>query len=444
MPLPVRTRATVLALAFIAACEAPPHASFVPNKGSPSNVSVHSGDDQALTHKQLVGDILSVDLRFDLASMSATGTYRVAVHALDESPSRPLTIDLEIDGLSILHTTDIDGRPLAAIETRIGKHSILSVEAAVGINTFVIDYRFTDDTSNGMERGLSLKRQNTLLWPDACSALYPCHSDPADGISFTLDVTGLPEHAMGLYPRRVTADAPSYMLAFAYGHYDAHDAGTTSAGTHLVGYTNQATGAPQGYAAHLQELLLQFDWLERTIGPYTFGDEVGTIVVANGFGGMEHHPIWYVEDVDSDAHEAAHGWFGNAVRVLCWEDLVLSEGLTEYLSIRVRRALEGRNYGYAGYLSTQKAPHPMAHNEAWYPASCDVHSAFDTLDRVYAQGSGFMMELATLHGEAALDQIISDFYLAHAGRAARMQDFIDFVAERSTVDVAALAAKWLL
>jgi hypothetical protein len=422
---------TVIALCLaLAACDAPPGVSA-------DKPAFATTIDQPITHKQLRGDIIRIDLHIDLAQKSAHALYRVRTDGAQ--------IDLEVDGLTITDTRSMDGEPLAATVTKLGTHQILTLEALPGLNVFAIDYSFTDDTQNGMQRGLSLARQNTLLWPDGCSALYPCHSDPEDGITFSLDVANLPPGAMGLYPREVNAPAPSYMLAFAYGDYVAYDAGRTSSGTQIRAYVSKHRGTPAGYAAHLQDLRAQFDWLERTIGPYAYGDEVGTIVVPNGFGGMEHHPVWYVENVDSDAHEAAHGWFGNGVRIKCWEDLVLSEGITEYLSLRVRRALAGFDDGYAAYLASSEGPKPQpGNNGAWYPDTCDVRSAYDALGTVYAQGSGFMMELATLHGETALDGVISEFYRTHRGGAWRMQDFLDFVAQRSSVDVEQLAAKWLL
>jgi aminopeptidase N len=33
-------------------------------------------------------------------------------------------------------------------------------------------------------------------------------------------------------------------------------------------------------------------------------------------------------------HEAAHGWFGDGVRLRCWEDFVLSEGTASHLDAR--------------------------------------------------------------------------------------------------------------
>src|SRR5205814_8394240 len=38
---------------------------------------------------------------------------------------------------------------------------------------------------------------------------------------------------------------------------------------------------------------------------------------------------------------SSHGWFGNGIRIKCWEDFVLSEGTAEYLTTRSVRATEG-------------------------------------------------------------------------------------------------------
>ena len=46
---------------------------------------------------------------------------------------------------------------------------------------------------------------------------------------------------------------------------------------------------------------------------------------------MEHHPFVHIGSVaigdeETNVHESAHGWFGDGIRIACWEDFVLSEG----------------------------------------------------------------------------------------------------------------------
>ena len=65
-----------------------------------------------------------------------------------------------------------------------------------------------------------------------------------------------------------------------------------------------------------------------------FGSKAGIVSVAwpaGAFGGMEHHPFSHVAEAAMDSeetlvHESAHGWFGDGIRIGCWEDFVLSEG----------------------------------------------------------------------------------------------------------------------
>jgi Peptidase family M1 domain len=396
---------------------------------------------QSLLGTALSGDIRTIDIHLDLATRHASARYAVDLPATD----RPV-VELEVRGVDVKRVySTTSGETIPSSTFKVGKHEVLRIDAQLGANDFAIDYDFSDDAHNGTERGWSVSRQNTLLWPDGCSALFPCHSDPNDGAEMKLEVVNPPAGMQLIYPAHIPADSPSYMLAFAYGNMSQFDAGHTRSGTHLSGFVYTHEGAPLDYAEHLEQLRREFEWLEDTIGPYIFGNDVASLVMPNGYGGMEHHPYWYVESIQADTHEAAHGWFGNGVREACWEDLVVSEGFAEYLSIRAPRALADKHDGYDAFLSSGRGPRPRpGKNGAWLPKTCNNEDAYATFNNVYSQGSGFLMELATRYGERAFDQLLSDFYLAHAGGAVRMQEFIDFAQARTTVDIRALAEKWLL
>jgi aminopeptidase N len=189
----------------------------------------------------------------------------------------------------------------------------------------------------------------TLIWPYHCGNVFPCHTDPGDGMVFDLQLENVPEGQVAIFPDRIETDAPSYMLAWAVGNYGHEALGATSAGTRVNvfwlpgGKTNALAGT-----RHLTEV---FDWLERTLGPYAFGHEVGSVSAkwgAGALGGMEHHPFWHVadeamDDEETHAHEAAHGWYGDGVRIRCWEDFVLSEGTVSYLAARALGQVAGED-----------------------------------------------------------------------------------------------------
>src|SRR4029078_12018950 len=119
------------------------------------------------------------------------------------------------------------------------------------------------------------------------------------------------------------------------------------AGTHVATYylPNGKSPATTG-TAHLRQA---FDWYEQHIGPYMFGNDVASVSVVWGegfYGGMEHHPYWHVardamNDEETHVHQAAHGWFGDALRLRCWEDFVLSEGTVSYLAALVIGKVSG-------------------------------------------------------------------------------------------------------
>src|SRR6185436_18938431 len=84
------------------------------------------------------------------------------------------------------------------------------------------------------------------------------------------------------------------------------------------------------------------------------------------------------------AHEAAHGWFGDGVRLQCWEDLVLSEGTVTYLAARALDVIapQAGAEAWASYEAELQAIDPTA--PVW-PHGC---GAVDVLqDRVFTRAT---------------------------------------------------------
>src|SRR5690606_14215730 len=106
----------------------------------------------------------------------------------------------------------------------------------------------------------------TFTWPYFCRNVFPCKSDPREGLAFELALSGVPEGQEAVFPAEIPEDAPSYMLAWTVGDYAHLDLGTTSAGTRVgVWYLpGQELAASTGTAS----LRAVFDWLEITLGPY--------------------------------------------------------------------------------------------------------------------------------------------------------------------------------
>jgi aminopeptidase N len=247
---------------------------------------------------------------------------------------------------------------------------------------------------------------------------------------------------------------PSYTVAWAVGKYTCQDLGVTEAGT-----SAQVCWLPRGKTKALEgtkDLVAVFDWLERTIGAYTFGDRVASVSVAwpdGAAGGIEHHPFWHIFDEEMadplvHAHEATHGWYGTGVRIRCWEDFVLSEGTTSYLSARALGVVGGKEVEekiWADYR--QLLIDTLAEEDilAW-PDSCnEVDILNDGLfsDIVYMKGAFFYRAVAEAIGAEQLDRVLAAFYRDHVNRAAGMADMLEYIRVEGGFDPDPLAKLWL-
>jgi hypothetical protein len=375
-------------------------------------------------------NVQSTGLDVDLASKTAVATIELERYG---------SVALEVGGLSITRVTDGRGKRRYSIVD--GKLRVSNVRSPL-----VVEYGFAQHANaDGLLPGGS-----TVLWPYYCGNLFPCHSQPADGTTFSLSLDGVPSTKQAIYPEDIAAESPPYMLAFAVGAYTKRELGTTTAGTKVSTYW-----LPNGQTAALagtKHLVAAFDWLERTIGPYSFGREVASVSVVWGegmYGGMEHHPFWHVakdamNDEVTHVHEAAHGWFGDGVRLRCWEDFVLSEGTVSYLAARALGQVAGAEREAAVWaeyqdeltdaIATGGAP-------AW-PTGCNqIDILKDNLftNLPYMQGAYFYKDVAAKVGADVLDRVISDFYRAHQNQPAGMQQMIEAIKAQTGYDPTPIA-----
>jgi aminopeptidase N len=149
-------------------------------------------------------------------------------------------------------------------------------------------------------------------------------------------------------------------------------------------------------------------------------------------------------------HEAAHGWFGNGVRLRCWEDFVLSEGTASYLAERVllqvgtTRISSPVLLGYLGELEVLRAdkqPHIV------WPQSCgkiDILKDGLYSRAPYVRGALFYEALQRRLGRDPVDLALRTFYQRYAGQAAGMRDMLNVIAEVTGYDPQACAATWLV
>jgi aminopeptidase N len=322
-------------------------------------------------------DILSAHLSFDITHKAATATLRF------KASFRSTAISLEVGNLRI-RSVQQRATPLPYRVEGARLDVALSLNHP-GEEEIRIDYAF--DVAQEFQ-GL-MSSGSTFIWPYFCGYLFPCKSDPAEGLTFQLNVTGALPQQKVVFPETITSSAPSYMLAWASGPYSYTALGSTGAGTKVGLWW--LPGEEGAMVEGTRLLVRAFDWMERTIGPYAFGSAVASVSVpwrADSYGGMEHHPLWHIhQQVLADPlmhlHEMAHGWFGNGVRLQCWEDFVLAEGTVTYLVARLVGALEGQAAEDAVWAQYQNILHHasgLGTQIAW-PSSC---KRVDVLKELYS------------------------------------------------------------
>ncbi|HEX5061158.1 MAG TPA: M1 family aminopeptidase [Kofleriaceae bacterium] len=382
-------------------------------------------------------DIRETKLQVDVTQLAGTATIAFAPGMAGAS--------LEVGDLQISSVTR-DGEDVPFAIT--GKQLDLGLPAN-DAQTMTVEIKYSYKLHENFD-GLSM-RGFTFTWPYFCGDLFPCHSAPSDGTLFSLDVQGVPAGKTAIYAPTIANDAPSYMLAWSIDDYVETPLGTTTAGTELSVWhrASEATTAMNG----TQNLVAAFDWLEKTIGPYRFGTKAGTVSVAwpaGAYGGMEHHPRWHVDDnslgsQETNVHEAAHGWFGDGIRIQCWEDFVLSEGTVTYLAGRaldvVAPTVGAQTWtSYANELGGIPPADPV------WPQSCgtiDILNDNLYTNAPYIRGAFFYRAVADRVGAAKLDEALAAFYQAHAGGSATMQDMLDTIKTVTGYDPTTCAQMWL-
>jgi aminopeptidase N len=381
-------------------------------------------------------DILSTDLSIDVTAQH--GTAAIAFAADTRSGAT-----LEIGDLTINAVT------VGGVEIETRQHDgLLDLGIPESAAIVSIDYDYvTHDRADGVS-----PNGYTLVWPYFCENIFPCHTEPSDGSAFTLELTGVPAGKTAVYPTSIP-DAPAYQLAWSIADLTEIQLGTTQDGTEIVGW--YLPSLEPKLRAGTTQLVDAFDWYEQNLGPYQFGPKAGTVAVSWEFpgiapdyvlGGMEHHPFWHINESslrssDAHIHEAGHGWFGDGVRIGCWEDMVLSEGTITYLTGRVLDVIQpGNTY----FTSIARALTPLPDVDHVWPRSCGVVDGIAMINtEVYIRGAMFYRALALKLGADEVDTVLRTFYEQHMLRAARFSDMLATIEAVTGYDASACAETWL-
>lgn len=382
-------------------------------------------------------EVVDTKLAFDVTAKIATATITLGG---SDAPGATLEVgDLMIDSVQV---AGVD----LPYEVAMAK---LNLGLPPSSEPTAVDIAYHWKTHEGFT-GAS-KDGYTLIWPYYCGNLFPCHSEPSDGTTFSLSLAGVPADKVAVYPATIPGEAPSYQIAWSIDAYTELPLGATTAGTQIsVWYrTGEEANAMKGTA----HLVAAFDWMEQTLGPYRFGGNYSSVSVnwpRGAYGGMEHHPMSHIAssaigDEETNVHEAAHGWFGDGIRIGCWEDFVLSEGTVSYLAARALDVV-APTVGATTWQTYTNELHAIAASDPVWPQSCGVVDVVnDNLftNAPYMRGAFFYKAVADRYGADKVDMALHAFFQAHGGGTGHMSEMIDALNNATGADVSACAQTWL-
>lgn len=386
-------------------------------------------------------DIVSTKLEVDAKD-------RIGIARVVFGPSASEGGSLDVTGLEVASVVH-DGADVPFVLREEGRNVWLDLGIPAGASfdvEILYAFRVRDEFDGLLDNG------STFTWPYFCGNLFPCHPHPSDGATFELSVKNPPPGQTIVHPPAIVSDSPSYAVAWATGDYAPYESvGSTRSGIDIGFFAmNDGQSAAKGRAS-MARLPAMVDYFEAALGPYSFGKRIAGVQVNWGpgaYGGMEHHPYWHVaadafDSAEVQVHEAAHGWFGDGIRLACWEDLVLSEGTASYLAA-VALEEAGDPSGANIWASYGERLQRVAGKHVW-PATCGQVDVLTELfnEGPYMKGAFFYRALEKKLSRAQVVGALGHVYAKFQGKAATMQDVLDQVREDTGFDPTACADEWL-
>ena len=147
-------------------------------------------------------------------------------------------------------------------------------------------------------------------------------------------------------------------------------------------------------------------------------------------------------------HEMAHMWFGDLVTMKWWNGLWLNETFATFMGYHAATAeldfgdsWEGffQDRKFAAYWADQRrTTHPV---ETPVPDTDSVGANFDSIS--YAKGASVLRQIEFRLGEDVFRQGIGVYLKRHAEGNAKLQDFVDALAEAADTKLDEWAEEWL-
>lgn len=441
------------------------------------------GYDRTLPDVDAIGyDIeLAVDERApgsEAYTASVTGTF-VATKTL-------ATLELDFEGNEIERVL-VNGA--AASHTRTGSALRIALGTSVPAGqafTTKVSYRGVFLQADGKNRddfagfgGLTVARRTraesaiytSLNWPRKARRWLPLRDHPRDGAMVTTKATFPKRLSVVANGKKVSSKdnddetrtwrfealTPMPTYDFFVAASDVWEEETLRAPSSGFEIHSYVYGRDRAAARPIFEATpAAMDFFSKNFGAYRWGDRVSFLEIPMYGGGMENATAigmdesMFMRGAATDArqvavHELAHHWSGNLVRISSWNDLWLSEGVTEYLTRRAILDHDGdeaarkawREAFRDGLAAEAATDHPVR------PADPekDVLTFFD--DVVYEKGACVLRMLEQRVGRERFTRFLAGWFERHAFGHASTRDLQKELGEELGEDFKRFFDEWV-
>jgi aminopeptidase N len=405
--------------------------------------ALHHAVPQANVH------VKNYDLTFDLSGKGPEFPAH-AVITLDHGAPEDAILEANPERLTISQV--LAGGKKVPFELKDGRLHV----SAKGATELDVKYTVKpDDTvspnSYGLIRDKYANRMWTMTWPDHTGSLFPSNSAPQDGSTSKVTV----KVAKGF--SAVTNGTHEQVPAYANALYVAKNFVVGEASHKVDGVDVSSYGdgneIPESHRAAYRETAADaLDFYTHWLGKFDYGPSLKLVELKGGLGGMEHtaavaimlNAARNIDDAkETAAHETAHHWFGDNLRIKSWGDFWMSEGFTNYATYRYFRHVGG-DKKYFELLDRGKKdlsdalktnPHALS-----APAYTDVNEIFDSVP--YEMGPWMLRMMEAKLGTDKFDPLLRDWYLKHQQKAVSTDEFVQFAKKEAGHDFGPFFAAW--
>ncbi|MGH3736804.1 MAG: M1 family metallopeptidase [Micromonosporaceae bacterium] len=475
------TLAATALLAVLAACQAPPTATWrdaPPEADAPAEYDKGRSDPVADPVYPRYGnpdlDVLHYQLKLGWSPERRRLTGEAVLTLRPTTRVTELVLDFSRD-LEVSKTT-VNGTATTARQRGEDLVVRLAEPAAADTRlTFAVTYAGTPEsvpmpsTRGDFGDGLGLRVESdgavwTMQEPYGAFTWYPVNDQPSDEALYDITVTvpdgwsavasgtflGSEQQTGGQVAFRWRSDVPigSYVTTLAVDRFARHN---DSAGEITLTYW-----VPKEYDGYQLDAMKRspeiLEWLQQRFGPYPF-PSAGAVAVDSS-SAMETQMMVTMggriaDNLDAEeaeavftqvlVHEYAHQWYGDTVSPRDWRGVWLNEGFATY--IEMLWVLEHSDVSQAGHLHWLRERDRESRAEAGPPGDYDPEMFAET--NVYVGPALMLHEIREKIGDKKFFALCRDWAQQNRETHQDRESFTAFVNDHAGRDLTPIIDKWL-